>query len=68
MDCQKQLLSSLKVEVDEMSERLASEMAKYTDEQCDVQSMRGDLQGKYERVLDTKSILEAEIEALRILR
>ncbi|KAM7464385.1 hypothetical protein LguiA_032506 [Lonicera macranthoides] len=68
MDCQKQLLSSLKVEVDEMSERLASEMAKYTDEQRDVQSMRGDLQGKYEGVLDTKSILEAEIEALRILR
>lgn len=68
LDCQKQLLSSLKEEVDEMSERLASERAKYMEEQSNLQAVLCDLQVKYEVLLDAKSILEAEIEALRILR
>lgn len=68
MDCQKQLLSGLKEEIDDMYERLEIERAKYIDEQQSVQNMRGDLQAKYDGLLDTKSILEAEIEAVRILR
>ncbi|XP_031099274.1 uncharacterized protein LOC116003525 [Ipomoea triloba] len=68
LDCQKQLLSSLKEEVDEMSNTLASEQAVYMEEQSELQGVLSDLQVKYEGLLDTKSVLEAEIEALRILR
>ncbi|KAL2546526.1 hypothetical protein Fot_15759 [Forsythia ovata] len=68
LDCQKQLLSSLNEEVTEMSERLASERTKHIDEQHVLQDMLGNLQVNYEGLLDTKSILEAEVEAIRILR
>ena len=68
MDCQRQLLSSLKEEVAEMSDRLASERTMYVTEQSKLQDMLSGLQSKQEGILDAKSILEAEIEALRILR
>ncbi|XP_057810107.1 uncharacterized protein LOC131024613 [Salvia miltiorrhiza] len=68
LECQEQLLSSLKAEVTEMSEILCVEKAKYVDELRGVQDTQRELQAKYEELLDAKSILEAEIEALRILR
>ncbi|XP_059648625.1 uncharacterized protein LOC132294692 [Cornus florida] len=68
LDCQKHLLFSLKEEVNEMSERLECERAKYMDERHNLQDMLSDLQMKQEALLDAKSILEAEIEALRILK
>ncbi|MED6186007.1 hypothetical protein PIB30_062598 [Stylosanthes scabra] len=68
MDCQKQLLLNLKKEVDEISERLASERVIYLDENHTVQKLLGDLKSKHEEMLDTKSTLEAEKEALQILR
>lgn len=68
LDCQKQLLSSLKEEVDEMSERLVIQRTKCVDEKSNLEAVLVDLQVKYEGLLDAKSILEAEIEALRILR
>ena len=68
MDCQRQLLSCLKEEVAEMSERLESERTMYVTEQSKLQDMLSGLQSKQEGILDAKSILEAEIEALRILR
>ncbi|XP_009613456.1 uncharacterized protein [Nicotiana tomentosiformis] len=68
LDCQKQLLSSLKEEVDEMSERLAFEKSKHVDEQSNLSGTLQDLQVKHEALLDAKSLLEAEIEALRKLR
>lgn len=68
LECQEQLLSSLKAEVTEMSERLSLEKAKYIDELRGIQDIQHDLQAKYEGLLDAKSILETEIEALRILR
>ncbi|KAK3041302.1 hypothetical protein RJ639_001404 [Escallonia herrerae] len=68
IDCQKQLLFSLKEEVNETSETLAGEKATYTGERHTVESMLSDLQAKHEGLLDAKSVLEAEIEALRILR
>lgn len=68
LDCQKQLLSSLNEEVVERSERLASEQTKDINEQHAVQDMLGNLQVKYEGLHDEKSILEAEVEAIRILR
>ncbi|XP_076956024.1 uncharacterized protein LOC143631046 [Bidens hawaiensis] len=68
LDCQKQLLSSLKEEVDEMNTRLTYERTGYVDEQQKVRRTVSELQVKYEKILDSKSILEAELEALRILR
>ncbi|KAJ0038302.1 hypothetical protein Pint_23345 [Pistacia integerrima] len=68
MDCQRQLLLNLKEEVDEMIVKLASERAVYVEEKCQLQNMLGELLTKQEGLLDTKSILEAEKEALRILR
>lgn len=68
MECQSQLLLRLKDEVDEMSERLACERTSYMAEQRNLQGMLNELQNKQEGVLDVKSILEAEKEALRILR
>ena len=68
MDCQRQLLSSLKEEVAEMSDRLASERTMYVTEQSKLQDMLSGLQSTQEGILDAKSILEAEIESLWILR
>lgn len=68
IDCQKQLLISLREEVDEMLERLAFERATYMSEHLNVQNALSDLQNEVEEKLDKKSILQAEIEALRILR
>lgn len=68
MDCQKQLLLSLKKEVDEISEKLASERVIYVDERHVVEKLLKDLEFKHEEMLDTKSTLEAEKEALQILR
>lgn len=68
MDCQKQLLLSLKKEVDEISEKLASERVVYVDEKHTVQKLLGDLEFKHEQMLDTKSTLQAEKEALQMLR
>ncbi|PSR84917.1 Myosin-4 like [Actinidia chinensis var. chinensis] len=68
MDCQNQLLLSLKEEVNEMSERLACEKAQQADEQRNLQYLLTDSEVKLEGILGAKSILEAEIEALQILR
>lgn len=68
MDCQRQLLLSLKEEVNEMSEKLASERTTYVAEKLNLQDVLSDLETKQEKMLDEKSILEAEIEAVRILK
>lgn len=68
MDCQKQLLLNLKKEVDEISEKVASERVTYVDERDVVQKLHEDLEFKHEELLNTKSTLEAEKEALQILR
>ncbi|XP_052199537.1 uncharacterized protein LOC127806349 isoform X3 [Diospyros lotus] len=68
VDCQKQLLFSLKEEVSEMSKRLACEKDKYEIEHRNLQDTLSNLQVKLDETSDTKSILEAEIEALGILR
>lgn len=68
VDCQKQLLSSLKEEVNEMTERLAADKVQLEDEQCNLKDLLSHSQAKLDDMLDFKSILEAEIESLRILR
>ncbi|RZC69955.1 hypothetical protein C5167_033079 [Papaver somniferum] len=68
LDCQRQLLLCLKEEVSEMSERLESEKTTFLAEQKDLEIAPLDLKAKQEEIIEVKSILEAEIEALRILR
>jgi serine/threonine-protein phosphatase PP1 catalytic subunit len=68
IDCQKQLLNSLTEEIDEMSQRLISDKSVYLTEHSKLQEMLSDLQSKLESLIDKRSILEAEVEALRILR
>ncbi|KAI3978095.1 hypothetical protein MKX01_032472 [Papaver californicum] len=68
LDCQKQLLLCLKEEVSEMSERLESEKTNFLAEQKDLAIVSNDLKAKQEEIIEVKSILEAEIEAIRILR
>ncbi|KAI4357874.1 hypothetical protein L6164_001795 [Bauhinia variegata] len=67
-DCQRQLLLSLKKEVGEMSEKLASERVRYLDEKNSVEQLLIDVETKHEEMLDRKSALEAEKEAIQILR
>ncbi|KAK7275176.1 hypothetical protein RIF29_16285 [Crotalaria pallida] len=68
MDCQKQLLLNLKKDVDEISEKLESERVIHVDEKHTVQKLLKDLESKHEEKLDIKSTLEAEKEAIQILR
>lgn len=68
MDCQKQMMLSLKKEVDEISDKLALERVTYVVEKKTVQKLLRDLELKHEEILDTKSTLEAEKEALQMLR
>uniref|UniRef100_A0A1J3JKH5 SLH domain-containing protein n=1 Tax=Noccaea caerulescens TaxID=107243 RepID=A0A1J3JKH5_NOCCA len=68
IDCQKQLLNSLREDIEEMSQRLATDKSVYLVEQSELQEMLSDVQAKLESLLDKRSVLEAEVEALRILR
>ncbi|KAF8100881.1 hypothetical protein N665_0214s0041 [Sinapis alba] len=68
VDCQKQLVNSLREDINEMSQRLATDKSVYMVEHSELQEMLSELQSKLESVLDKRSILEAEVEALRILR
>ncbi|CAH8383452.1 unnamed protein product [Eruca vesicaria subsp. sativa] len=68
IDCQKQLVNSLREDIEEMSQRLATDKSVYMVEHSKLQEMLSELQSKFESVLDKRSILEAEVEALRILR
>lgn len=68
IDCQKQLLNSLREDIEDMSQRLTTEKSVYLVEQSELQEMMSDVQAKLESLLDKRSVLEAEVEALRILR
>ncbi|KAL8153269.1 hypothetical protein V2J09_011029 [Rumex salicifolius] len=68
IDCQRQLLRGLQLEVNEMTERLGSERDELIAEDERLVVISSDLQSKKEGLLDVKSWLQAEIEALRILR
>ncbi|KAL3636122.1 hypothetical protein CASFOL_020669 [Castilleja foliolosa] len=68
LDCQEQLLCGLKDEVDDMSGKLGLERDKFVVEQRGVEDVGNGLRVELEGLMDKKSILEAEVEALRILR
>ncbi|CAL9203690.1 uncharacterized protein LOC135632121 isoform X2 [Musa acuminata AAA Group] len=68
LDCQQHLLQCLKDEVEGMNDKLASERANFISEQQSLERFSADLCGKKDGIVEAKSILEAEIEATRILR
>ncbi|KAL6006879.1 hypothetical protein ACLOJK_032375 [Asimina triloba] len=67
LDCQRGLLLSLNVEVNEMREKLAAERVSFVAEQLSLGQLVAELQSKLEVLVEAKSRLEAEKEALRIL-
>lgn len=68
LEYQQQLLFSLKKEVDDMHDRLASERANFLAEKESLDKLSADLHNQRDAMVEAKSILEAEKEALRILR
>lgn len=68
LDCQRLLILSLKEEISELTKKLETERATCATEQQNMQVMRTELQSKLEAALDAKSILEAEKQAVTILR
>ncbi|CAA7049829.1 unnamed protein product [Microthlaspi erraticum] len=68
IDCQKQLVNRLREEIEEMSEKLTTDKSVYLVEQSELQEMLSEVQAKLESLLDKRTVLEAEVEALRILR
>ncbi|XP_008782374.2 uncharacterized protein LOC103701932 isoform X1 [Phoenix dactylifera] len=68
LDCRQQLLLSLREEVDGVYEKLATERANIMVEQESLEKLYVDLCSKQDAIRDAKSILEAEKEAIQILR
>ncbi|CAN6451480.1 unnamed protein product [Victoria cruziana] len=68
LDCQQKLLTNLKVEVDDMSNMLMSEKEKFLIEQINLEEQFAESLARKDAVVEAKSVLEAEIEAVRIFR
>lgn len=68
LDCQKQLLSALREEVDGLCDKLSAERANVMAEQLNLEKLHDDMRSKQDAIIEAKSILEAEKEALYILR
>lgn len=68
LDCQKQLLSALREEVDGLCDKLSAERANVMAEQLNLAKLHDDMRSKQDAIIEAKSILEAEKEALYILR
>lgn len=68
LEYQQQLLLSLKKEVDEMSEKLRNERGIFMAEKQNLEKQLKDLQEDKDAVFEAKSVLEAEKEAVQILR
>lgn len=66
--CREKLLKCLKEEVDQMYDNLASERADLLCEQQNLERYSAELCGKQDAVVEAKLILEAEKEAIRIVR
>lgn len=68
LDCQWQLLTNLKDEVDRISERIENEKFAVKEETQNLEKLCVDLRDVQNALFETKSILEAEKEAFKILR
>ncbi|XP_074561290.1 uncharacterized protein LOC141817546 [Curcuma longa] len=66
--CREKLQKCLKEEVDQMYDKLASERADLLSEQQNLERYSAELCGKQNVVVEAKSILEAEKEAIRLVR
>ncbi|KAH0462660.1 hypothetical protein IEQ34_010235 [Dendrobium chrysotoxum] len=68
LECERQLLSSLKKEVDEMNQKLDNERVSFMAEKQNLESQLKDLQEGKDAVFEARSALEAEKEAVQMLR
>lgn len=68
LDYQQLLLHSLREEVDVMYHKLANERANVLAEQPYLEKLSAEVRAQQEAIIEAKSILEAEKEALRVLR
>lgn len=68
LDYQQQLLHSLREEVDVMYHKLANERANILAEQQSSEKLFNEVRAQQDAIVEAKSILEAEKEALRMLR
>ncbi|KAI0511317.1 hypothetical protein KFK09_011946 [Dendrobium nobile] len=68
LECQRQLLCSLKKEVDEMNQKLENERVSFMAEKQNLESQLKDLHEVKDAVFEARSALEAEKEAIQMLR
>ncbi|XP_025811625.1 uncharacterized protein LOC112889284 isoform X2 [Panicum hallii] len=68
LECQNQELINLRSEIDGMYDRLATENAKVMADQQNLENLLSDITSKHQAVNEAKSHLEAEKEALTMLR
>ncbi|CAL5038377.1 unnamed protein product [Urochloa decumbens] len=68
LECQNQELINLRSEIDGMYDRLATENAEVMADQQNLENMMLDMTSKHQAVNEAKSSLEAEKEALTMLR
>ncbi|KAJ3692431.1 hypothetical protein LUZ60_012781 [Juncus effusus] len=68
LEGERDILLSLKREIEELSEKVNSEKSEVMSEKVSVKKIYLDVYGKYENVIERKSRLESEKEALHVLR
>ncbi|KAL0903608.1 hypothetical protein M5K25_027999 [Dendrobium thyrsiflorum] len=68
LECQRQLLCSLKEEVEEMNQKLDNERVNFMAEKQNLESQLKDLHEGKDAVFEARAALEAEKEAIQMLR
>jgi tRNA G37 N-methylase Trm5 len=68
LDGERPILLGLKREIDELSDRVINENNRVTSEKLSIEKIYLDVNGKYESLIETKSRLEGEREAVHVLR
>jgi tRNA G37 N-methylase Trm5 len=68
LDGERAILLGLKREIDELSDRVINENNQVTSEKLSIEKIYLDVDGKYESLIETKSRLEGEREAVHVLR
>jgi DNA repair exonuclease SbcCD ATPase subunit len=68
LECQNQELATLRSEVDGMYDRLATESLEVMADEENIEKLSSDVSSKHQAVTEAKSFLEAEKEALTMLR
>ncbi|KAF3332720.1 hypothetical protein FCM35_KLT02297 [Carex littledalei] len=68
LEGERSILLGLKKEIDELSEKVFNENNQVMSEKWSIEKISADVNGKYESLIETKSRLEAEKEAVHVLR